>query len=399
MSLITDRRWAEAVGRLDSMDEQQMAAQLHVVQRTHLEQIVAQARSLGDKKVEVAAEAARVRQLNLDWGEAVASGQWEEAVILVQAYNQHDLETKLGALKSTSPEKLRKVQYQAATMKGYERVRDVAATILSTATPATETSGDKATEAQGGPQKWVESQWSDPGFTGEQQPSVTQITKAQLYDEIDKVAPHLSRALKICLVGHAWQEQQGKGLLNYNFAGVEGKSAAYVMGWTSDIIATSTYENEPDKSKYRDWDARGHNPRYGVIDGHNAGTIEYQLALDPKPTRIAVLVRKRRPAYQSLSHAAASFVKLIELRVKALQASNDSDHNKLAEHALAGDAHAYAYIVNHSFRITDTDGKRRDFGAYNTDSGYGNRVERQIAAAETDLADKKDAPAESEQPQ
>jgi hypothetical protein len=70
-----------------------------------------------------------------------------------------------------------------------------------------------------------------------------------------------------CLVGHAWVEQQGKGVLNYNFAGVEGGSAAYVMAWTSAIIATSTYESDPDKSKYRDWDGAGHHPQFGSIDG------------------------------------------------------------------------------------------------------------------------------------
>jgi hypothetical protein len=232
---------------------------------------------------------------------------------------------------------------------------------------------------------WVEGQWSDPDFTGEQTASVTEITKQQLYAEISKVAPHLTTALKICLVGHAWAEQQGKGVLNWNFAGVEGGSAAYVVGWTSTIIPTSAYESEPDKSKYRDWDLKGHNYRFGAIDGHHAGTIEYQLALQPKPTRLALCVRKRRPAYQSLSHAAAAFVKLIELRVETLQASIDPDHKKLAAKALAGDADAYANIVNHSFQVTDSDGKKRTFGAYNGDSGYAHLVTTQIAAAQSEL--------------
>jgi len=232
---------------------------------------------------------------------------------------------------------------------------------------------------------WVEGQWSDPDFKGEQQASVTEITKQQLYAEIGKVAPHMSHELKTCLVGHAWVEQRGKGVLNWNFAGVEGGSAAYVMGWTSDVIATSTYENEPDKTKYRDWDSKNHNPKFGVYDGHNAGTIDYQLALEPRPARIVVLVRKRRPAYQSLSHAAAAFVHLIELRVEALRASTDPDHNKLAESALGGDVDAYANIVNHKFQITDTNGKKRDFGAYNGDKGYAGLVKTQIAAARADL--------------
>jgi hypothetical protein len=67
------------------------------------------------------------------------------------------------------------------------------------------------------------------------------------------------------------------------------------MGWTSDVIATSICENDPDESKYRDWDSKNHNPKFGVYDGHNAGTIDYQLALQPKPARIVVLVRRRRP--------------------------------------------------------------------------------------------------------
>jgi hypothetical protein len=233
---------------------------------------------------------------------------------------------------------------------------------------------------------WVEGQWSDPDFKGEQQASVTEITKQQLYAEIGRVAPRLSHTLKTCLVGHAWVEQRGKGVLNWNFAGVEGGgSPAYVMGWTSDVIPTSTYENEPDKSKYRDWDWKNHNPKFGRYDGHDAGTIDYQLALQPKPSRIVVLVRKRRPAYQSLSHAAAAFVGLIERRVEALRASTNPDHNKLAESAFAGDADAYANIVNHKFQIRDATGKKRDFGAYNGDKGYAGLVKTQIAAARADL--------------
>ncbi len=234
-------------------------------------------------------------------------------------------------------------------------------------------------------QDWVKGQWSTADFKGEQQASVTEITKTQLYEEIGKVAPGLSRALKVCLVGHAWVEQKGKGILNYNFAGVEGGSAAYVMGWTSDIIPTSTYENEPDKSKYRDWDSKGHNPKFGKWHGHDAGTIEAQLAMSPKPTEIVVLVRKPRPAYQSLSHAAAAFVNLIQKRFDALRASTNPDHNKLAEQAFAGDADAYANIVNHRFTITDASGKKRDFGAYNGDTGYADLVKNSIAATETEL--------------
>lgn len=239
--------------------------------------------------------------------------------------------------------------------------------------------------ADTGSQAWVQGQWSTPDFTGEQQASVTEITKTQLYDEIGRVAPGLSRALKICLVGHAWVEQQGKGVLNFNFAGVEGGSTAYVMGWTSAVIPTSTYENEPDKSKYRDWDSRGHNPKFGKWDGHDAGTIDVQLAMSPKPAEIVVLVRKRRPAYQSLSHAAAAFVNLIQKRIDALRASTNPDHNALAEQAASGDADAYANVVNHRFTITDANGKHRDFGAYNGDKGYAGLVTRSIAATDKEL--------------
>lgn len=244
-------------------------------------------------------------------------------------------------------------------------------------------SAPKADDA--GSQAWVKGQWSTPDFTGEQQASVTEITQAQLYDEIGKVAPGLSRALKVCLVGHAWVEQQGKGVLNYNFAGVEGGSTAYVMGWTSAAIPTSTYENEPDKSKYRDWDSKGHNPKFGKWNGHDAGTIAVQLAMSPKPTEIVVLVHKRRPAYQSLSHAAAAFVNLIEKRIAALRASTNPDHNQLAEQVFSGDADAYANVVNHRFTITDANGKRRDFGAYNGDKGYAGLVTKSIAAADSEL--------------
>jgi len=214
---------------------------------------------------------------------------------------------------------------------------------------------------------------------------VTQIGKKQLYDEISKVAPHLSQELRTCMVGHAWVEQQGKNVLNYNFAGVEGGSAAWVLGWTSTVIATSTYENEPDKTKYRDWDHKNHNPKFGRIEGHDAGTIDYQLGLDPKPPRIALLVRKRRPAYQSLAHASAAFVHLIELRVEALRASTNPEHTALGDSAFAGDPEAYAKVVNGSFKITDKDGKKRDFNAYNGDKGYAGLVRTQIAAARADI--------------
>lgn len=238
---------------------------------------------------------------------------------------------------------------------------------------------------QAAPEHWVQGQWSTPDFTGEQQASVTEITKPQLYEEIGRVAPGLSRAFKVCLVGHAWVEQQGKGVLNWNFAGVEGGSTAYVLGWTSAVIPTSIYENEPDKSKYRDWDSKGHNPKFGKWAGHDAGTIDVQLAMTPKPAEIVVLVRKHRPAYQSLSHAAAAFVNLIQTRLDALRASTSADHNQLAERAFSGDADAYANIVNHRFAITDASGKRRDFGAYNGDSGYSGLVTRSIAATATEL--------------
>jgi hypothetical protein len=232
---------------------------------------------------------------------------------------------------------------------------------------------------------WVEGQWSDADFKGEQTASISQVGKKQLYDEIAKVAPHLSYELLTCMVGHAWAEQQGKNLLNYNFAGVEGGSAAWVLGWTSTIIPTATYENEPDKTKYKDWDSRNHNPKFGRIDGHDAGTIDCQLTMDPKPARIALLVKKRRPAYQSLAHASAAFVHLIELRVEALRASTNPDHNALGEAAFAGDADAYAKVVNGTFKIKDKDGKKRDFYAYNGDKGYPGLVKAQIAAARADI--------------
>jgi hypothetical protein len=78
-------------------------------------------------------------------------------------------------------------------------------------------------------------------------------------------------------------------------------------------------------------------------------------------------------------------VHLIEIRVEALRASKDPEHNKLAERAFGGDADAYAYIVNHGFKIIDANGKKRDFGAYNGDSGYAGLVKKQIAATRSEL--------------
>jgi hypothetical protein len=294
------------------------------------------------------------------WDKAVADEDWPRAVEVLNGMGQSDINHRVA--------KLTREQTAAVLANAGGNDRIVKGITLSNA------------------QSWSPGQFATADFEGEQEASVTQTTKAQLYVEITKAAPWMPPPLRVCLVGHAWAEQQGKGILNFNFAGVEGGSKAFVRGWTSAAISTETYENEADKSKYRDWDMKGHNPAFGTWNGHNAGTIAAQLALDPKPPQIVVCVKKRRPAYQSLRHAAAAFVHLIELRIKDLQLSNDPEHNALAGRAMGGDAPSYAYIVNHSFNITDDDGKKLHFGAYNGDRGYAHLVETQIAAAEADIA-------------
>jgi hypothetical protein len=301
---------------------------------------------------------ARVAAVYRAWDKAVADEDWPRGVEVLNGMGQSDINHRVA--------KLTREQRAALLAKAGDNGRILRGITLS------------------GMQPWAPGQFATPDFEGEQVASVSQTTKAQLYVEITKAAPWMPPPLRVCLVGHAWAEQQGKGLLNFNFAGVEGGSKAYVQGWTSAAIPTETYLN--DRSKYRDWDMNGHNPAFGTWDGHQAGTIAAQLALDPKPSQIVVNVKKRRPAYQSLRHAAAAFVHLIELRVKDLQLSSDPEHNALAQKAMGGDAPAYAYIVNHSFQITADDGKKLNFGAYNGDKGYARLVEAQIAAAASDLA-------------
>jgi len=397
MSLITDRRWDEAVRQLDGMGDQPMTNQLQVILRTDLEQIVRSADSLKITRVKDAAEAARVRQLGLDWEEAVQvqPPRWEEAVVLVQAYSDSDLEKKLEKLKTESPEKLHDLQSQASNMSGYERVRDTAARILSAAAPKSATSDEK-TSPRSPHEGLVEGNWTDPKFSGLQETHVQSFKNTQLYALFGKVASHMSHELKTCFVGHVMAEQPG-GVPNNNFAGLEGDwSPAWAVMLTSDIVPTSKYEQEADKSKYVDWDFKHHNPKFGRIDGHDAGTIDGQLALDPKPSRIALCVRKRRPAFGTAESGAEVMIKNLEKRFEILQASREPKDRDLAEKALAGDAHAYAVIVSHGFTITDAAGKKRSFGAWNGDREYGGKVEDRIAEARTELADEAGPKAEDQ---
>ena len=78
-------------------------------------------------------------------------------------------------------------------------------------------------------------------------------------------------------------------------------------------------------------------------------------------------------------------MQLIETRVEALRASTNAGQNDLGARAYAGDADAYSYIVNHKFKITDTNGKKRDFGAYNDNPAYAGAVKTQIANADKEL--------------
>jgi hypothetical protein len=100
MSLISEQRWEDAVRQLQGMPPAEMTTQLHQMRRVDLETLKDRAAAMGPDFTGVrdAAEAARVRQLGLDWDAAVAGGNWQEAVTLVQAYNDIDLPLKLDAL-------------------------------------------------------------------------------------------------------------------------------------------------------------------------------------------------------------------------------------------------------------------------------------------------------------
>jgi hypothetical protein len=100
LSLIGERRWDDAVRRLQGLPAAEMVNQLHRMRRVDLETLRDRAGAMGAEFAGVhdAAEAARVRQLGLDWDAAVAGASWQEAVTLVQAYNDIDLPLKLDAL-------------------------------------------------------------------------------------------------------------------------------------------------------------------------------------------------------------------------------------------------------------------------------------------------------------
>jgi hypothetical protein len=126
MSLITTQQWEAAIRALDAMADAAMVAQLQVIRRVDLEQIKSHADAMGASftRVRDAAETARVRQLGLDWDEAVRGGRWQEAVTLVQAYNDTDLPLKLEALDY---DQIAALCTQADSMlPGYERVRRTA---------------------------------------------------------------------------------------------------------------------------------------------------------------------------------------------------------------------------------------------------------------------------------
>jgi hypothetical protein len=218
--------------------------------------------------------------------------------------------------------------------------------------------------------EWVSSA-PPPDAAGEQKYSNTKATKGQIFDAITQVAPGLPYELRVMLLGQAWLEQQGKNIINNNFAGMEGGSASYVMARTSAVITRAEYEANP--SKYSDW---GKGNVYG---GKDAGTIEVQLARGD--TKIVVMTRKKRPAYASLASAAAAYVHNVEAKFHKLQASPDPTHQALVEQALGGDAHAYARIISLS-------APKLGIYPYNPDIGYPARVIAQIELARKDLADR-----------
>jgi hypothetical protein len=256
--------------------------------------------------------------------------------------------------------------------------------------------------------RWMEHDWSNKDYTGEKKGKQTNLKKAELYKLLGQVAPHLSHELKVYMVGHAWREQSGSGVYNWNFAGIEGEwSKAYTTDvGTSATVSISKYENAPDKSIYHDWGTGSPyatyvpDPVYAthLVDpvspggvrlptaSHWSGTIPYQLALTPKPSVLGVKVFKRRPAFGSDTEGAAAFVHEIERRVQALQDSKDPDNNRLAEKVLAGDPHSYAYMVGHTI-FADKNRKQLLVGAYNDAPSYTGDVESQIAKAKADLAD------------
>ncbi|MGB8910580.1 MAG: DUF4157 domain-containing protein [Candidatus Cybelea sp.] len=208
---------------------------------------------------------------------------------------------------------------------------------------------------------------ADP--VGEQKFSQTTLEKGQIYDAITRVAPSLSHELRVMLVGHSWLEQQGKSIINYNFAGVEGGSASFVYAWISWKVSRAEYDKNP--SAYKDWTVGGF------------GTIQEQI--DRGETSLFVVMRAKRPAYASLDSAAAAFVHNIESKFHKLQASPDPHHQELVQAALGGDAEAYAQIVTLSVPALG-------IFPFNPNANYADKVIDQIDLARTDLAARAPSP-------
>ncbi|HEX3758008.1 MAG TPA: DUF4157 domain-containing protein [Kofleriaceae bacterium] len=216
--------------------------------------------------------------------------------------------------------------------------------------------------------EWVSSA-PDPDPPGEQKFFENSVTKQQLLDAITQVAPGLSKDFRVMLVGHAWVEQQGKHVINNNFAGMEGSSASYVTARTSTVVTRD--ECLANRAKYSDYGAGK------LYNGKDAGTIQAQL--DRGEPQIVVMVKTHRPAYASLASAAASFVHNIEAKFRKLQASDKPEHQALAQQAQGGDAEAYAKVVTMAV-------PKLGIRPYNPAKDYPGRVVAQIQAARADLA-------------
>ena len=211
-------------------------------------------------------------------------------------------------------------------------------------------------------------------FTGEQKYESRSITPEELEKALVEVAPSMSSALRMMMLGHAWGEQGGKNIINNNFAGMEGASAAYVVTWTSTVLSRSEVEGHPEK--YKDWAAKG-PPGCVTWQGRDAHTIAVQL--ERGEPQIACMVKKKRPAYASLAAAASAFVKNIESKLHKLQASSDPEHQELVAQAMSGDDDAYARIVTLS-------APKLGIYPYNPGKEYPGLVKRHIAEARAHFA-------------
>lgn len=116
-----DHDWPHVARALGAFDDAGVLAKLATLDLDGLNELSAAARAGGApmQRVFEMVEPKRITKLGDEWGAAVRSGNWERAVVLVQAYSDGDLAAKLTALNL---DQISAITRKAQTMTSYQRV-------------------------------------------------------------------------------------------------------------------------------------------------------------------------------------------------------------------------------------------------------------------------------------